>query len=156
MSVTLRRATLADIDALLELEALFPGDQMSRRSLRAFIANPRADFLVAEIRGELLGNLLLLSRAGRRSARIYSVIVDPASRGLGIAQELVTAAEAAARQRRCTTVTLEVRADNAAARGLYRKLGYITDHHLPAYYDDGADGLRLSHDLHADPEPADG
>ncbi|MDB5968874.1 MAG: family N-acetyltransferase [Hydrocarboniphaga sp.] len=151
-AATVRRAALADIDALLKLEALFPSDQMSRRSLRGFVANPRADFLVAETGGRVLGNLLLLSRAGSRTARIYSVMVDPWARGLGLAQQLVAAAEAAARRRHCTSIALEVRADNIPARRLYEKLGYTVDRELPAYYDDSADGLRLKRRL----EPDDG
>lgn len=147
---TVRRAVPADLDALLKLEALFPSDRMSRRSLRGFMHNPRADFLVAAAGGQVLGNLLLLSRAGSRTARIYSLIVDPGGRGLGLAQQLVRAAEAAARQRRCRAVALEVRADNVSARGLYQKLGYAVDRPLPAYYDDGADGLRLKRNLESD------
>lgn len=143
MSATLRRAELADIDALLGLEALFPSDRMSRRSLRRFIAAPNAVFLVAEVEGNVRGNLLLLTRRDSRHARIYSVVVDPQARGLGLAQQLVVAAQAAAAQRGCDAVSLEVRSDNVAARALYAKLGYQIDADLPGYYEDGGDGLRL-------------
>jgi ribosomal-protein-alanine N-acetyltransferase len=44
-------------------------------------------------------------------------------------------------------VRLEVRADNAAARALYAKLGFAESGQLPGYYEDGADGLRLTLDL---------
>jgi ribosomal-protein-alanine N-acetyltransferase len=149
-AAAIRAARFDDIPALLALEALFPSDRLSRRSLRRFIANSRAAFLVAEHEGRIRGNLLLLTRRDQPAkARIYSVIVDPAARGLGLAQQLVHAAERAALQRGCTTVTLEVRADNRAALSLYRKLGYAVERELPGYYDDGADGLRLAHALHA-------
>jgi ribosomal-protein-alanine N-acetyltransferase len=128
---------------LLQLEALFPSDPMSRRSLRRFIDAPNAVFLVAESSGKVLGNLLLLTRADSRRARIYSVIVDPQARGLGLAQKLVAAAHEAATALGCDAVSLEVRSDNTAARGLYAKLGYAAECELPGYYDDGADGLRL-------------
>lgn len=142
-----RAARADDVEALLALEALFPSDRLSRASLRRFIANPRAVFLVAEHGGRLVANLLLLTRKGSRHARIYSLVVDPAARGLGLARQLVRAAEDAACARGCHAVLLEVRADNAAARSLYRQLGYGVDRELPGYYDDGADGLKLRREL---------
>ena len=142
-AATVRRAALADIEALLQLEALFPTDQMSRRSLRRFVAAPNAVFLVAEVGGDVRGNLLLLTRRDSRRARIYSVVVDPQARGLGLAQQLVEAAQLVASQRGCAAISLEVRSDNSAARALYVKLGYQVDSELPGYYEDGGDGLRL-------------
>ncbi|MDP3209316.1 MAG: GNAT family N-acetyltransferase, partial [Rhodoglobus sp.] len=73
---------------------------------------------------ELLGNLVLLLRAHSRTARIYSVVVSPQARGLGIGNRLVEAAERAARAAGRESVSLEVRGDNAAARARYAKRGY--------------------------------
>ncbi len=138
-----RPARLADLDALQALEALFPSDAMSRRSLRRFVQAPNAIFLVAELAGQVQGNLLLLTRRDTLGARIYSLIVDPAARGRGLARCLVLAAESAAADRYCSGVSLEVRTDNTAARALYASLGYRPVKKLPGYYDDGVDGLRL-------------
>ena len=147
--VEVRRALPADLPALLRLEALFPSDAMSRRSLRRFIDNSGAVFLVAidGADGPIVGNLLLLTRRDRDSARLYSIVVDPAARGRGIAQQLIEAAHRQARQRGCRRVVLEVRCDNAAALALYRRLGYQPVEMLPTYYEDGADGTRLAVDL---------
>ena len=76
-----------------------------------------------------------------------SIVVDPAARGRGIAQQLIEAAHRQARQRGCRRVVLEVRCDNAAALALYRRLGYQPIEMLPTYYEDGADGTRLAVDL---------
>lgn len=141
--VRIRRARPEDRDALLALEALFPSDRVSRRGWTRFLASPRATVLVAAEGGAVLGDLVLLQRAGSRRARIYSVVVAPAARGRGLGERLVAAAERAAAADGCAAVSLEVRADNAAARGLYAKRGYIEQRPLPSYYDDGADGLRL-------------
>jgi ribosomal-protein-alanine N-acetyltransferase len=142
--VRIRRAVPSDAPALLAMESLFPSDRMSMRSIRRFIASEGARVLIAtRDRAELLGNLVLLLRAGSRTARIYSVVVGPAARGLGIGGALVAAAERAARTARRSTVTLEVRHDNLAARALYARRGYVEARRLPGYYDDGADGLRL-------------
>ncbi|HWU68165.1 MAG TPA: GNAT family N-acetyltransferase [Stenotrophobium sp.] len=140
----IRRARPADAAAILELERHFPSDRMSARAVRDFLRSPRATVWVAQVEAGLVaGNLILLTRARSRAARIYSVVVDPVARGRGIAQRLLRAAEATARKRGIAAITLEVRADNAAARALYRKHGYAEIRTLPVFYDDGADGVKL-------------
>lgn len=142
--VQIRQGHRADVDAMLALEAVFPSDRMSRRSIRGFLTVSTARVLVAADRdGAMLGNLIGLRRAGSRALRIYSVVVAPEARGLGIGQRLVEALQALALAEGCDRVTLEVRADNAAARALYAKLGYREAALLPGYYEDGSDGLRL-------------
>ena len=141
--VRVRAATLADAPAMVALEALFPSDRMSARSIRRFIRSSGARVFVAVRGDQVMGNLVLLLRAGSAAARIYSVVVSPAARGLGLGGRLVQAAERAARREGRERVTLEVRADNAAARALYAGRGYRQARSLPAYYDDGADGLQL-------------
>ena len=148
LAALVRRATLADLPALLELEALFPSDAMTARSMRRFILAPNAAFFVAEHQGRVMGNLLMLTRRDTSAARIYSVIVSPAARGLGLGRELVVAAENEARQRDCSAMVLEVRVDNVVARTLYERLGYTLLKPLPGYYEDEGDGLRLQKPLH--------
>ncbi len=125
------------------METHFPSDRMSARSVRNFLRAPSAYVWVVEAANELVGSLVLLTRKGVHSARIYSVIVLPQMRGQGLAAKLVADAEAQTRKLGLSAVTLEVRDDNAAARALYRKLGYVEEKSLPAFYDDGSDGLRL-------------
>lgn len=142
--VRIRQGHRADVDAMLALEAVFPSDRMSRRSVRRFLTVSTARVLVAvNGAGAMLGNLIGLRRVGSRALRIYSVVVAPEARGLGIGQRLVEALQALALAEGCDRVTLEVRADNAAARALYAKLGYREAALLPGYYEDGSDGLRL-------------
>lgn len=142
-AATIRRAAMADLAELLRLEALFPSDRMAARTLRRFMRSPTADFWIAESATRVLGNLLMLRRRTSTTARIYSVIVDPAARGMGLGAQLVTTAEAEARRLGLARMSLEVRADNAAARAMYARLGYAETAQLPGYYDDGGDGLRL-------------
>lgn len=139
-----RTAKPSDATPILRLEALFPSDRMSMRSIRRFLSVDSARVFVAEEAGRILGNLVLLCRRGAVAARIYSVVVDPAARGMGLGHRLVEAAEREARRQGRDRITLEVRADNVAARRLYASRGYAVARELPAYYDDGADGLRLS------------
>lgn len=148
----IRRARVPDLSAIVAQEALFPSDRMSRASARRFLASPRASVLIAESPDQnVLGNLILLKRADSRKARIYSVVVAPEARGRGIGAQLVAAAERVARSSGREAISLEVRADNAAARAMYEKLGYVVERELPDYYDDGAEGLRLIKRLRSPP-----
>lgn len=139
----IRAARAADDRAMLELERQFPSDRMSLRSIRRFLRTPSAQVWMASAASTVAGSLILLTRRGSGMARIYSVVVSPAYRGRGLGARLVQRAERWARQQGCQWMSLEVRADNAAARALYAGLGYAEHAALVAYYDDGADGLRL-------------
>ncbi|MGH8541058.1 MAG: GNAT family N-acetyltransferase [Stenotrophobium sp.] len=141
---------MADARAIHTLENHFPSDRMSLRSVRRFLQSESAALWVAQTSPAsrlpspaIAGCLILLTRANSRAARIYSVVVDPAVRGRGIAARLVQTAEAGARKQGLSVITLEVRTDNAPARALYRKHGYTEDQRLSGFYDDGTDGLRL-------------
>lgn len=142
MRARIRDGRPADAAAVLALEAVFATDRMSARSIRRFLAGP-GTVLVAEMEGEIVGALVLLLRRNSRWARIYSVVVHPARRGLGLGRRLVLAAEARARRAGCVGMSLEVRTDNLPAQRLYRALGYADHAQLARYYDDGAPGIRL-------------
>lgn len=142
-----RPAVAADLPALVALEALFPGDRLSARSLRRLLRSPSACVRVMDGAEGLVGAAVLLTRAGSRIGRIYSLVVAPSARGRGLARTLVATLEQEARRRGCVRMRLEVRADNAAARALYAALGYVERARLSAYYDDGGEGLRLEREL---------
>jgi ribosomal protein S18 acetylase RimI-like enzyme len=55
---------------------------------------------------------------------LYSLWLDPAARGHGLARPLVAAAVEWARDRRARLVTLRVSVDNTVARGVYQSLGF--------------------------------
>ena len=55
---------------------------------------------------------------------VHDLAVAPQFRGRGIGRALLEAVAADARQLGCCKVTLEVRADNAKAIGLYRRVGF--------------------------------
>lgn len=145
--IRIRRASKSDAAALVEMEALFPSDRMNLRSIRRFITSKSARVLVATRDGEPIGNLVLLLRSNSRKGRIYSVVVSPAARGLGVGDRLVQSAERIAREAGRDTVTLEVREDNGAARALYARRRYVESRKLPRFYEDGGDGLRLERAL---------
>lgn len=145
MSVSLREGTTADIGALVAIEnACFHTDRLDRRNFRWMLTRARAALVVAEgPPGILAGYILLLFRNRSRSARIYSVAVDPARRGLGLAGQLLDAAEQAASAQGCDSLHLEVQTGNSAALRLYEKHGYAVFGRLPGFYEDGSDALRM-------------
>ncbi len=143
-----RAARPSDGSAILTLEELFPSDRMSMRSVRRFLHAANARTWIAELDGAVVGNLILLMRKGSQVARIYSVVVAPQARGRRFGERLVQAAEAEAAHLSLQAISLEVRADNHAARALYAKLGYSEAASLPGYYEDGGDGLRLRKAIH--------
>lgn len=55
---------------------------------------------------------------------LYSLWLDPAARGHGLARTLVAAALKWARDRHAHVVTLRVAVDNTVARGVYESLGF--------------------------------
>lgn len=143
-----RAAELADLEALVEIEnRCFDTDRLSRRSFRHLLTRGRAATLVAERGGAVVGYVLVLFSHGTLHARIYSLAVDPAARGLGLGRDLVLAAEDAAKDQACSEIRLEVRKDNEGAIGLYESLGYRRFGVLSGYYEDHEDAVRYRKSL---------
>ena len=148
----IRPARDSDLDAIVALEAaVFSGDRLSRRSLRAFIRSPRRPLIVARCDGELAGYALVALREGSRIARLYSIAVQPSFGRRGIGRALLRACEIYAQRHGRQTLRLEVRADNGAAIALYERLDYRRFGRLEDYYDDGAAALRLEKPIRAAP-----
>lgn len=143
----IRRARLADVAALVELERTFPSDRLSARSFRHLIRLGRADVWVYEDGGILLGNAVVLYRRGTRIARLYSLIVAPRARGRGIGGALLARVERDAARRDCTELRLEVRPTNRAAITLYGNRGYIDGGLVSRYYEDGKPARRMRRPL---------
>lgn len=108
--------TLGSDDPQYRQETSFTAAQWRRR-LRA-----HAQF-AALIDDRLVG-LLGAQRESSESVYLYSLWVEPAARGHDLAGTLLTAAVIWARGQRVRTVTLRVSTDNAAARGVYERLGF--------------------------------
>lgn len=150
-SFKIRDAGPADIDALAGLEAAaFAADRLSRRSFRRLIGTGSAACRLVRVGGELAGYSLLLFRRGTRVARLYSIAVDSRHRGHGLAEALMRDAERTAEGRGSAVLRLEVREDNAAAIGLYRRLGYRPIGTYANYYANDSDALRFEKSLAGD------
>jgi ribosomal-protein-alanine acetyltransferase len=154
--LVVRAAVLDDLDEITKLECdSFPADQVSRRSLRAFLRAPHRPVIVAIIDHQLAGYALVSLRKGARAARIYSIAVDGRFARRGVGQALLQACEKYARHHGRAVLTLEVRYDNQPAIALYEKSDFRQFGEHMDYYADGATALRYEKVLVPRPQPQD-
>ena len=141
----MRRATSADLDALLALEeATFTSDRISRAQWRRHIASASAGVWVGGPSGRVDAAAVVFYRRNAHAARLYSLAVRATARGAGLGAALLAAAENEARARGCATLRLEVNVDNAAAIALYERRGYQRVARLPGFYENGSDAWRYA------------
>jgi ribosomal protein S18 acetylase RimI-like enzyme len=140
----IREAVPSDLGALLDMENLsFSGDRLSRRSLAYLIKRGNATTLVDVEDGRARGYALILYRRGTSLARLYSIVVHPDFRGLGLGLRLLESAERDALTNDCVIMRLEVRKDNTTAIKLYESHGYRLFGVVPDYYQDHEAALRF-------------
>lgn len=133
--VRLRDADLADLDAIMVLEAVtFPSDAWSREMMAAELAAVHTHYLVAEFDGQAVGYAGLSAPAGASQADVQTIAVDAGHRGRGIGALLLARLLDEARARRVDDVLLEVRADNPGAQRLYERHGFAAIAVRPRYY----------------------
>jgi ribosomal-protein-alanine N-acetyltransferase len=164
----LDRADLVDVLAL-EHE-LFPEDPWTAEMFADEIAQPPESrlYLLAEAdagapeidskdivigRGAPGGTVMagyagLMFIPGGTQADVLTIAVRAAFWGRGIGSALLGALLAAARERGCTEVFLEVRADNPRAHGLYLRRGFEEIGVRRGYYQpSGTDAIVMRKDL---------
>jgi ribosomal protein S18 acetylase RimI-like enzyme len=91
--------------------------------------------LIAQRASRRVGFLLLLDDlpdevTGTPQGFIAYMAVEPGFRGNAVGRALLAAAEDEARERSLPYMTLMVTEDNAAARALYERSGYVTERRL--------------------------
>ena len=79
-------------------------------------------------------------------AEIITIGVAPLARRAGIASAMLEIAARDAASRGATRMILDVAENNAAARALYERAGFIVDGVRPKYYD-GVDAILMSRKL---------
>lgn len=141
-AVTLRDATLADLDAVAALEAeLFASDAWSREMVKEELAGEHRRYVVlVDAAGRIRGyaGVLVLGSDGD----IQTIAVEPALRGAGHGRAIMNELLDEASRRGASQVFLEVRADNPAARHLYASLGFVEIGVRPRYYQpEGIDAI---------------
>jgi ribosomal-protein-alanine N-acetyltransferase len=149
--VTIRPATVADLDAVVELELTCLGsDAWSRGLVEQGIAAalPTVSYLVAEVDGVVVGHAV--ASAAGDDAELQRIAVDPAYRRRGLAGELLAAVERRAAADGATRLLLEVREDNTTAAAFYESRGFVEVGRRRGYYRDGAAAVVLGKEVDRD------
>jgi ribosomal protein S18 acetylase RimI-like enzyme len=107
----------APLDASVQ-EQLIPG--LKRAGGTCFLAQDGEAFV-----GLAICLPSFSSFRARPLLNIHDIAVVPDQRGKGIGRALLAAIEEEALRRGCAKITLEVRSDNALARDLYRRCGFV-------------------------------
>ena len=139
----IRSVSVGDLAAILGIErASFGKDAYDRNLFAKYLAAPGVLFLAAELGSRLCAYSLALSSGER--AEVVSIAVAPRCRGKGMARALLANTLRRLKRRGVTRVSLTVKIGNHAARTLYEKLGFVKTRTVRGYYEDGADGVRMS------------
>ncbi len=132
MMVEIRPFSAEHVKEVARIERDSFSDPWSERMLEAELYNPLAVYFVAQDGPRVVGYAGFL--AVLDEGQVTNVAVLPGYRRLGIGTGLVEKMIACAAQRGIASLTLEVRAGNVAAIGLYAYLGFKIDGLRQGYY----------------------
>ena len=116
------KMTAAQVPQIAELEKLCFSDPWSEKSVASELENDLALWLVA-LEGETVAGYVG-SQTVLGETDMMNIAVHPDFRRRGVAEGLVSALAEALKGEGSHCLTLEVRASNAPARALYKKLGF--------------------------------
>lgn len=131
--ITYRRMRREDVPFISRLEEETFSMPWSAESFLRMIEQEDTAYFVAEEDGRILGGCGLLLIAGE--GNITNVVVAPGARRRGVATGLLTYLMEEGDRSGLTAYTLEVRVSNAAAIGLYEKLGFVSEGVRPRFYE---------------------
>ena len=115
--------TADHVPSVAALEVLCFSDPWSQNSVASELNNPLSLWLVAVEEDAVVGYVGSQTVMGETD--MMNVAVHPDHRRRGIAEMLVTALSHDLKERDNVCLTLEVRASNMPAIGLYEKLGFV-------------------------------
>lgn len=137
----IREGRAEDIDAIAALEQECFASPWSRESLYHDLAENRlSTYFVAECQGQILGYVGIWTIMDE--GHINNVAVSPQYRRRHVGSALIAAMLRSTTDAGIKSHTLEVRAGNRAARGLYENYGFKEAGLRKGYYeDDGEDAV---------------
>lgn len=158
VGLEIRRAEIADLEALAHLEALAFADAWSSKSLADELAKASTRLWLASLEGQTVAYACFLTILDESELLRLAVLPEHRRDGLGrrMLSHCLHLVEASG-SRLCH---LEVRADNVAARRLYESLGFVVSGRRPGYYrdlstdgtDDAVDAVLYQRPLDTDSE----
>ncbi|MEM3700528.1 MAG: GNAT family N-acetyltransferase [Candidatus Bathyarchaeia archaeon] len=147
--VTVRVATLKDLEDILELER---GDgQPTKEDLKVLFGldnpNEKCYLFVAEQEGKILGYSRMHFYRWNNSAYIITILVDAKYRRKGIGTSLLKFMENFAREKRARILLFDTSTDNTPALQLYFKNGFRICGYNDKIYENGKIALYLAKEL---------
>lgn len=135
MNVNVRRMTLDDLPAVLELDRLSFSLPWPERSFRFELTdNPASRCWVVEVDGRIAG--MVVAWLIMDEAHIATLATHPDFRRQGIARHLLSYTLQQLALEGAQSSALEVRESNLAAQEMYRGFGYQESGRRPRYYKD--------------------
>lgn len=141
MSVVVRAATAADLDAIAAIEAASFGAPWTREIFAQELARALARVVVAEQGGLVLGHACTWHVVDE--AHLLRIAVLPCARGGGIGRALLDRVFSDAVAHACVHVDLEVARSNTAALALYARAGFVEVGVRRGYYQHPTDDALL-------------
>lgn len=134
MDVVIRPMLSEDIDGVVVVEEEAFLTPWSKDAFADEMTNQVAHYWVVELGGQIVGYAgmwLIVDEA-----HITNVAIAGAQRGQSLGERLMRTLMASAKEQGALKMTLEVRASNTVAQGLYEKLGFTTSGVRRQYYTD--------------------
>ena len=118
----------------------WPPDRVAK-AIRARDTN----VLVAEVKPHLVGFAIM--EFGDTASHLSLFAVKPSHQRCGISKQMIAWLEEAALVAGITTINLELRVNNFAARTFYRVLGYKEASYIPGYYRGIETAVKMTRDI---------
>jgi len=147
VAIVVRPATLADLDAIVALDAVAFAHTPVVESIEAELSRSWSRVLVAVDPGASAGGGLAgfaVFWVVADEIHVLNVAVHPEHRRRGVGRALLDAMRGLTEEGASRVALLEVRVSNEAAIALYRSAGFERDGVRSRYYDDGEDAQLMS------------
>ena len=118
----------------------WPPDRVAK-AIRARDTN----VLVADVRQHLIGFAIM--EFGDATGHLSLFAVKPSHQRCGVGKQMIAWLEEAALVAGITTISLELRVNNFAARTFYRVLGYKEASYIPGYYRGIETAVKMTRDI---------
>lgn len=143
-TISYRIAVASDLDAVVNIENnCFDTEKFNRRQLSYLMFKANGCCFVAIDGDKIVGYISLIKHTRRSNLRIYSLAVDASAQRKHIGQGFIEIAKAYAKENKLSSITLEVRLDNAPAISLYKRNGFSETEILPNYFKYNIDAFRM-------------
>ena len=131
--LTFAEIQIEDIEEICALEERTFSMPWKAADFMDMIRLPYCYYIAAREDGRLVGCCGVRDMCG--DGEITNVVIDESCRGRGYGERMLRYLMQEALRRGVISFTLEVRQSNAPARGLYEKLGFVSEGIRPDFYE---------------------